>query len=701
MTVVLVVTTFAAYQPVWRAGFIWDDDSYVTDNPALRSIGGLRDIWLNPKTTPQYYPLTFTAFWIEYHLWGLHPLGFHLVNVLLQAMNAVLFWRLLSRLKVPGAWWAAAVFAVHPVHVMSVAWITELKNVLSGFFFLTALLAYLRFCESDQKSCYALALALYLCALLSKTATSILPVAVLLILWWQRGRIGWKQLVPLLPFFVAGIVFGVFTLSIEKHLKGASGREFTLPFLERVLVAGRSFWFCLGKLLWPVRLTFVYPRWQVDPTTVLQYLYPLGAIGLLVALWRARGWIGRAALAALVYFALAFPALILVQVLYMMRYTFVADHWQYLGSMSVIGLAAGGAATALSRFRTAGFVLGTVVLVTLGVLTWQQALVYRDAETLWRDTLAKNPQCWMAHNNLGIILRRVDKNQDAIGEYEQALQLNPDYAEAHYNLGNALLQLGKTKEAMAHYQQALRLKPDDAEARNNLGLALFRVGQIQGAIEQYEAALRIKPDFAEAHDNLGLALFQAGQIEAAISQYEQAVRINPDYAEAHFNLGHALLRRGNAREAIGHLVRWLQTNPEDAKAHGELGLALMQTDKTAEAIGHLEQAMRLKPDFPEAENNLAWLLATRAPTEGGDPARAVQLAQRACERTGNRVAVNVDTLAVAYAATGRFDDAVVTAQTAIELARLAGQPQLIEEMKTRLELYRSGRAYHETGSPSP
>jgi spermidine synthase len=213
--------------------------------------------------------------------------------------------------------------------------------------------------------------------------------------------------------------------------------------------------------------------------------------------------------------------------------------------------------------------------------------------------------------------------------------------------------------------------------------------------------LRVKPNYAEAHCNLGLALFQTGQIQAAIGRYRQALQIRPDYAEAHFNLGHALLRLGNAREAIGHLERWLQTKPEDAKAHAELGLALMPTDRTAEAITHLEEAMRLKPDFAEAQNNLAWLLATRAPAAGGDPARAMQLAQRACELTDYRVAVNVDTLAVAYAAAGRFDDAVATAQNAIELARLANQPQLIQEINSRLELYRSGRAYHETGSPFP
>jgi len=539
----IVLLTVAAYVPALRAGFIWDDDQYVVHNQTLRSATGLRQIWLSPAATSQYYPLTFSVFWLEYHLWGLQPFGFHLVNVLLQATNAVLFWRLLSRLKVPGAWWAAAVFALHPVHVMSVAWVTELKNVLSGMFYLAALLVYLRDCGLDDRPTplvdrrrfYGLALGLYLCALLSKTSTTIWPVAALLILWWKRGRVGRADWLPLVPFFILGIVSGGFTLWLEKYVKGAFGQEFTLPFLERLVVAGRSFWFCLGKLAWPVQLSFIYPHWQIEVTDLRQYLFPLSAILLVVGLWKGRRRLGRAPVAAAVYFSLAFPALVLVQVLYMMRYTFVTDHWQYLGSMSVIPLGVGGAVKALERWapglRRIGFALGTLVLAALGFLTWRQGHVYRDLGTLWRDTLAKNPNAWLAHNNLGLVLSESGRRGEAVRHWEEALRIKPDYAEAHINLGVALWEAGRREEAVEHWQEALRIAPGSPRALNNLGVALSQAGRTAEAIRYYERALQIDPDYAEAHYNLASALEQTGRIKEAIDHYKETLRLRPDSVE--------------------------------------------------------------------------------------------------------------------------------------------------------------------------
>jgi tetratricopeptide (TPR) repeat protein len=742
---VLVLITLLAYQPVWRAGFIWDDDMYVTDNSALRGAEGLRQIWINPSATPQYYPLTFTAFWIEHLLWDFQPFGFHLVNVLLHAANALLFWRLLSRLRVAGAWWAAAVFALHPVHVMSVAWVTELKNVLSGFFFLAALRAYLRYCEPDddgiaqssyRRWAYKLALALYLCALLSKTSTSIMPVAMLLILWWKKERLGRKELAPLAPFFVMGILFGAFTLWLERYVKGASGQEFALPFLDRFLVAGRSFWFCLGKLIWPVRLTFIYPRWQIDSTRAGLYLFPLGAVVLLVLLWRLRYRIGRAPLAALAYFTLAFPALVLVQVLYMMRYTFVSDHWQYLGSLSVIALGVSGAELAFDRwaasYRRIWPAVGMVVLAALGLLTWQQTRIYYNRETLWRDTITKNPQSSMAHANLGDVFLREGKNSDAIGCYEEALRIAPGVAVVHSNLGIALARLGKTQAAMEHYEQALRIEPNFAVAHCNLGIALAQAGRIPEAIDRLQEALRIEPGYAEAHCNLGVVLAQVGRIPEAIEHLQQALRIKPDYAEAHYNLGVALARLGRLpevvaqwkealrlkpdyaevhcnlgtvlvqlgkiEEAIAHYEQALRIKPGYAEAYYNLGVALTRLGRQPEAVGHYEEALRSKPDYAEAENNLAWLLATLAPADGGNPVRAVTLAERACELTNNRAAESLDTLAVAYAAAGRFNDAIAAARKAIGLARSTGQTRMASEIESRLDLYQAGRPYREAAT---
>ena len=343
-----------------------------------------------------------------------------------------------------------------------------------------------------------------------------------------------------------GIGFGGFTLWLEKYEKGASGQAFTLPFLDRFLVAGRSFWFCLGKLVWPTQLTFFYPRWQIDTASVWPYLFPLGAIILLVALWWARPWVGRAPLAAMVYFSLAFPALVTVEVLYMMRYSFVADHWQYLGSMSVIPLGVSGAVIAINRwtpaFRRLGFVVGSIVLVVLGVLTWRQGHIYHDAETLWRDTLTKNPNAWLAHNNLGLVLEELGRRDEAVGHWQEALRLKPDYVEAHNNLGVVLLQAGRTREAIDHWREALRIEPRSPRTLNNLGVALSQMGWIQEAIGCYEQALQIQPNYAEAHYNLGSALEQTGQLEGAIEHYEQTLRFRPDSIEVRARL--ARLRAG-------------------------------------------------------------------------------------------------------------------------------------------------------------
>ena len=337
---------------------------------------------------------------------------------------------------------------------------------------------------------------MYVCALLSKTSTSILPVAILLILWWKQGKVSWKQLLAVLPFVVVGILSGAFTLWLEKYEKGALGGQFTLPFLSRLLVAGRSFWLCLGKLLWPARLTFIYPRWTIDPTVGWAYFYPLSVVVLGVALWGSRRLLGRAPLAAAIYFTVAFPALVIIQMLYMMQFSFVSDHWQYLGSMSVIPLGVSAAVTALNRwataFRRVGLVIGTIVLAALGLLTWRQGYIYQNLETLWRDTLTKNPDAWMAHNNLGRLFDDRGNVPEAMGHYEQALRLKPDYADAHNNLGVALVQLGKIQEAMTHWEQALRIKPNFADAHYNLGRALMRLGRVQEAIGHWEQAAWVR-----------------------------------------------------------------------------------------------------------------------------------------------------------------------------------------------------------------
>ncbi len=528
----LIVVTMIAYLPALRAGFIWDDDDYVTKNQTLRDLAGLRDIWFKVGAVPQYYPLVHTTFWLEYHMWGLNPFGYHFLNVMLHALAAVLLWRALNRLEVPGAWLGAAVFALHPVAVESVAWITERKNVLSAVFYFAAALTYLRFTQLKDAGAsenrpwyfYSGALLLFMAALLSKTVTASLPAALLLIRWWKKGRLPWNDFVPLLPCFILSSAFGWITAWMEKYQVGAEGTDWSLAFSQRFLLAGRALWFYIGKLAWPSRLTFIYPHWELNPKEWWQSLFLLAAIAVVAGLWLGRRWIGRAPVVAVLFFGgTLFPALGFVNV-YPFRYSYVADHFQYLASVGLIALAVAG----LSQLPRA-FWIGLLGLLTF--LTWQQTQIYRDLQTLWRDTLAKNPQCWMAHNNLGNALLKIGKVDEAIAEYQSGIKIQPGLARSHDNLGLAFLQKGELNQAISSFQRACEINPNYAEARDDLGNAFLLKNEVDEAIVHYEKALEINPDYAEADYNLGVALRQKGRIDEAVAHYQKALQLKPDFEE--------------------------------------------------------------------------------------------------------------------------------------------------------------------------
>ena len=657
--VLIVLLTAVAYLPVMHGGFIWDDDSWTTGiKGLLRDVSGLRAMWCQLTALQQYYPLSGTTFWLDYHFWGFWTLPYHVENVLLHAASAVLFWQLLRRLETPGAWLAGAVFALHPVMVESAGWITERKNVLSLVLYLGALLAYGQFNSfwkednaprARHRGAYALALLLCLGALLAKTTAFSLPAVIVLIGWWKRGHIRWRDdVLPMLPMFALAIGFCLMTAHLERTHVGAQGPDFALTFPERCLIAGRVPWFYIGKLLWPVNLCFVYPRWHPDPGSWQQWLYPAATTGVLVALWLARRRIGRGPVTAAFFFVGALFPLLGFFNAYGMRYSFVWNHWVYLPSLGLIALAAALAARAAVVLRAPRVFHGvaTGVLVALGTLTWRQGHIYRDVETLWRDTLMKNPRSWVAHNNLGVVLVSLGRVPEAIGHYEQALRIEPGFAETYCNLGNVLLQEGKLSDAIGHYEQALRIKPNDPEAHYNLGNVLYQTGKREQALEHFQQALRTNPEYAEAHYNLGKALAQAGRVAEAIAHYEQALRINPDYAEAHVNLGIALYQTGKREEALKHFQQALRIKPDYAEAHCDLGLALQQTGRIEEAIAHYEQALRIKPDFAEAHYNLGNALAQLGRLAGGDcslragpadHARFHSSAKRACATASSRV----------------------------------------------------------------
>jgi protein O-mannosyl-transferase len=564
----LLLLPLVAYLPALAGGFVWDDDVYLADNVLLKAPGGLQRIWLEPAASPQYYPLVFSSFWVESRLWGFWPPGYHAVNILLHALNAVLLWLLLRRLGVPGAWLAAAIFALHPVHVESVAWVQERKNVLSGLFYLAAFLAFLRFALPEpvtpasppprlgRRSWYVLALLLGLAALLSKTATCTLPAALVLVLWWQRGRLLRRDVVTVLPLFGLAAGLGLVTVWVETHKVGARGPDWDLAPAERLLIAGRALWFYAGKLAWPLNLTFIYPRWQVDASAAGQYLFPLAALAVLAALALARKRLGSGPLVACLFFAgTLMPTLGFFNV-YFMLFSFVADHFQYLASIGLIALAAalGAAAFRLLRLpRFAGPVAGGAVLVVLGVLTWRQAQVYKDQERLWEDTLAKNPTCWLAHNNLGTVLRDRKRPREALPHFQAAIRLRPQYSLARYNLGTELQKQGRWEEAVGELRALLEIDPVYPQAHFAWGTALAGQGRFNEAAEQFTAELRLDPGCADAYFNLGSAHYRQQRLAEAVASYRQAVELKPRAVEYRLALARTLEEQGDQEAAEAQL----------------------------------------------------------------------------------------------------------------------------------------------------
>ncbi len=594
--IAIVLLTFMAYSSAIRGGFIWDDDDYVTQNPLLTGPHGLWRIWSTTES-PQYYPLVFTTFWMERRLWGLNPMGYHAVNVSLHAINAILVWWLLRRLEVPGAWMIGAIFAVHPVHVESVAWISERKNVLSGLFYLLALGCYLRFQTERRWAWYAGALGLFILALLSKTVTATLPLALLLVRWLRGWRIGWREVLELVPFLMIGAAMGLLTKWYELHVVGAQGLDWNLSLGERLLVAGRALAFYVMKLVWPTDLIFNYPRWQLDIQDLTQWSWVLGVgMACLVFWWKRQVW-SRGPLVGMAFFSVSLvPALGFVNV-FPMRYSFVADHFQYLASLGMIALIVGSVVWGFDRWikpDTSGNgrmldwmkpILGFLVLVILVSLTWKQGQIYHDLETLWQDTLSKNPNSWLAHTGLGDVLARQGSPDQALEHFRLSLQINPKDEYAHYNLGVIMASQGRQTEAIEHYQHALQIRPIYPDALTNLGAIMADQGRLEEAIQLYQSALRYKPSDPDTHNNLGVVLLNSNRLGEAIEHFQEALKSQGDHADTHNNLGIALARQGRLEEAIQHFQDAIRIRPGFSAAKTNLANALALRSELDETYG--------------------------------------------------------------------------------------------------------------------
>ena len=630
---ILTAVTIFAYRPAWNGGFVWDDDDYVTKNHLLTAPDGLKRIWFSLDSPSQYFPLTYTTFRIERALWDLNPTGYHWVNILLHIANALLVWWLLTRLKIPGAWLAAGVFALHPVQVESVAWITERKNVLMGFFFLLTLLAWTGFVDERSKRpwrFYALALIFYLLALFSKSTACTLPAALLLILWLQKKRIDWRRLMQIVPFLLLGLVMGLVAIWWERYHQGTRGPMFALGPLERLIVATHAVWFYLGKLFWPAKLTFIYPSWTIAPQDPFSYGWLLAGIALCVTIYFVRRHFGRGVEVAAAFFVATLSPVLGFIMLYTFRYTFVADHYQYLACIGPLALVGAGLARleqSLRLDRRLSSVLGILIFATLAILTWRQSASYRDIETLWRSTIEKNPSCWMAENNLGIALVAKGDVDNAIAHYQKSLQLHSNYPQTHYNLANALV----------------------------------RKGNVDGAIEEARVAIDLYSNDPDAHVVLGTALLAKGLVDEAIAEYSKSIELQPAHSSAHYNLA----------------------------------IALTQKHEPAAAIIHYEKAIEAQPDFFEALTNLARMLAASPDPKVRNGSKAVELAEKANRLTGGTAPPVLRTLAAAYAENGQFDKAVETGRQGLWLAQRQRDFALAETIHHELSFYELDLPYRD------
>jgi tetratricopeptide (TPR) repeat protein len=641
MAVILVVATLVAYQSVSRAGFIWDDNFHVT-RPELRSLHGLWRTWFEFGATEQYYPVLHSAFWVEHRLWGDNPLGYHLLNALLHAAVAFLLFRVLLRLQVPGAPLAALVFALHPVCVESVAWISEQKNTLSSAFYLCAALAYLRFDAGRRLAPYAAATGLFALALLSKSVTATLPAALLVVLWWRRGRLSWKgDVAPLLPWFGMAAADGIATAWVERTFVGAHGAVFNLTLADRFLVAGRAVCFYLGKVLCPLDLTFIYTHWNVDGHVWWQYLFPIGVLAALAALYAARGLSRGPLAAALLFVGTLSPALGFVNV-YPFVYSYVADHFQYLAAAFLISAGCAALALGFGRLSHSGrLAAGTAIAGALAALAWatsRQCEMYASDETLWLATIARNPGCWMAYDNLGDGLMKAGQYADAVSDYQKAVDINPgnieslnelgiallragrgdearseflkvlesdqDNAEAHVNLGNLYSGQHRVAEAVAEYGEAVKSDPRDLGAHYNLGNALMHAGRFRDAAAQYGEALGINPLDVDSNYDLGIAFMQLGQVNDAVAQFRKTLLIDPGHRGAHINLGASLLKMGRAPEAVAEFGRAVDMKDDDLDARFDLAGALMQMGRVDEAIAQYKRILEINPRDAQAHRNL-------------------------------------------------------------------------------------------------
>ena len=576
--VIIIALGLWIYWPAIHGDWLWDDRFYVTENPLLKDAARLWKAWFQPGSFVEYYPLEQTVRWLQWQLWHDDTFGYHLTNVVLHITNALLVWRLLSKFRLRQAWIGGLIFVAHPMNVESVAWISELKNTLSLAPFILAMCFWIDYGESRQRRDYLLALGFFLIAMLCKISMAMFPFVILLYAWWRHRRLGWRDLIDSVPFFVVSLVLGILTIESAKWFMQGSFETFIPAQIgggfSRLALGGLCILFYLFKVVWPVDLMPLYHPWNIDPPALWQF-YPWVILAALLGwFWSARKTWGRHLILGLGFFLLNIAPF--VNSAYT-SYAWVMDHLVYLPMVGLVGLAAAAVDASYRRFSHSShvFISGAVVLIA-GLLAlhahWYSAAFTSD-ETLWSYEVERNPLAWPAYDNLGKVLLQAKDIDKARQQFETAIRLRPDVAETYSNLSGALAQLGRTQDALTAVNAALKLDPFSPEANNNLGILLAQGGHLDDAINRFKMALHRHPTYVDAHNNLGNALLLTGHIPEAIEQFQLA----------------------------------LQTDPYNLNAHDNLALALVQSGKTSDAVDQFKQALEIDPMDPKATDGLAKL----------------------------------------------------------------------------------------------
>ena len=685
--VALGLLVVVSYLPamLW-GGFVWDDILCIKTDP-VRDISGLWQIWFSPgaiENEAHYWPLVYTTFWLEHKLWGFDPTGYHIVNVLLHLANVLLLWHLLRRLAVPGAWMVAAVFAVHPLHVESVAWVIERKDVLSGLFFLAAVLAWMRFVEQPSRGWYAGSLVLYVAGMLSKSIVVTLPVSLLIWHWWKQGRVTSTDLLRLVPFFAVGLAITIGDLSFYWSV---STMSLDYSLIERMLIAARALWFYTGKLLWPTDLAVIYPRWDIHVADPLAWGYLGTAVALVVALWHFRLQIGRGPLVGALFFAVTLsPTLGFVGHGYM-EYSFVADRFQYLAGIGVMSVVIGAVTHGVRCFpclwQKGALGVAAVALVALGMLTWRQASIYRDGETFNRHIIALNPQARNAHRHLSKVLYNLDRYAEALDAARVAIEQRPDYFKTHTTLGEVLIALGRYEEAEKHLRRAIALNPQAQNAHYHLGKALHNLGRYAEALAAYRVVTQ-RPDDDGLHFNLSMVLNKLGRFEEAEDHLRRTVAINPQKRNVLISLGNTLYKQGQYEAALAAIRVAAEQASDSSATHATLGAILNELGRFEEAEDHLRRAVAINPQAKIAHFNLSDALYNQGRYE-----EALAAIRIAIEQDSNFFEAHINLSAILNAL-GRSDEAETHLRRAIER-----DPQNVDLVRRLAEILMPRGCYEE------